>query len=236
MAKIGEQPHNKPKLTATIATFVQANRLIFLVAIGVVFAVIIGFVVFSEIRTARTQKSTVMVEQAQSDYNEWSNATDSKKKDIEAKLLSELETIIKSYPHLYSAQRALFIRGNLYYDKKEWKLAAENYTRLATSFPRSYLATVSLIDAGAAYEQAGDNTSAVKQYQTLADSYGKDSPEKPMALFSLGRLAEGKKDYKGAKTQYDKLVNDFPSSSWTNLARDRIISLQTEGLVPQKQN
>jgi len=235
MAKLGEQPHTKPKLTARIATFVQANRLIFLVAIGLVFAVIIGFVVFSEIRSARTQKSTVMVEQAQSDYNEWSTASDSNKKDIEAKLLSELDVIVKRYPHLYSAQRALFIRGNLYYDKKEWKLAAENYTRLATSFPRSYLAAVGLLDAGAAYEQAGDNSSAVKQYQTIVSSYGKDNPEKPMALFSLGRLAEGTKDYKEAKVQYDKLVNDFPSSSWTNLARDRIIYLQTEGLIPQKQ-
>ncbi len=235
MAKQTE-PHAKPKLTARIATFVQANRFVFLIAIATIFVLLVAFIIFSEVRSSRVQKSTTLVEQAQTDYNTWSTASDAKKKDIEAKLLGELDTIVKRYPHLYAAQRAIFIRASVYYDKKEWKLSAENYSRLAASFPKSYLATISLVDAGAAYEQAGDNTSAEKEYKKLVDNYGTGSPEKPLALFSLGRLAEAKKDYAAAKTQYDKLVSDFPSSSWTNLARDRIIYLQTEGLVPQKQS
>lgn len=235
MAKQTE-PHAKPKLTARIATFVQANRYLFMIGIAAIFVLLVGFVIFSEIRLSRTQKSTTLVEQAQTVYDNWSTAPDAKKKDIEAKLLGELDTIVKKYPHLYAAQRALFIRGSLYYDKKEWKLSAENYARLAASFPKSYLATISLVNAGAAYEQAGDDANAGKEYKKLVDNYGTDSPEKPLALFSLGRLAEARKDYTAAKTQYDKLVSDFPSSSWTNLARDRIIYLQTEGLVPQKQS
>lgn len=235
MAKQTE-PHAKPKLTARIATFVQANRFVFLIGIATIFVLLVGFIIFSEVRSARIQKSTVLVEQAQTDYDNWSTASDAKKKDIEAKLLGELDTIVKKYPHLYAGQRALFIRGSLYYDKKEWKLSAESYSRLAASFPGSYLATISLIDAGAAYEQAGDNASAENEYKKLVDKYGAGSPERPLAIFSLGRLAEAKKDYTAAKTQYDKLVSDFPSSSWTNLARDRIIYLQTEGLVPQKKS
>jgi TolA-binding protein len=235
MAKETEH-HAKIPFKERFSTFVHSNRYVFLVAIIAIFVLIIGFVVVSEIRSARIQKSTVLVEAAQNEYTAWTNASDAKKKDIEAKLLTELDTIIKKYPALYGAQRALFIRGNLYYEKKDWKLAAENYTKLAKSFPKSYLAPVSLMDAGAAFEAAGDNASAAKQYNEIAQNYGSSTPEKPLALFSLGRLAEAKKDYKDAQKQYDLLVSDFPSSGWTNLARDRIIYLQVKGLIPNKQS
>ncbi|HUX52091.1 MAG TPA: tetratricopeptide repeat protein [Spirochaetia bacterium] len=218
------------------SAFIQSNRHFLLAGIAAVFVLIVGFVVVSEIRSYREQKSVTLVENAQQQYTDWQTAPAAKKKDLETKLLANLDNIIKKYPSLYSAQRALFIRGNLYYDKKEWKLAAESYVQLAHKFSQSYLAPISLLDAGAAYEEAGDNSAAATQYSLIAEKYGSHTPEKPLALFSLGRLAEEKKDYSAAKTQYDKLVNDFPGSGWTNLARDRIIYLQVKGLIPTKQS
>ena len=235
MAKESGQ-HGKLPLRERFSTFIHANRYVFLVAIGAIFVLVIAFVVVSEVQSARTQKSVTLVEAAQQQFQTWKNASQTKKTDIEAKLLPQLNSIIKKYSGLYSAQRALFIRGNLYYDKKEWKLAAESYQSLAKGFPHSYLAPISLIDAGAAYEQAGNNSAAAKAYEQIAKNYGSSTPEKPLAIFSLGRLAEARKDYKAAKTQYDLLVNDFPSSSWTNLARDRIIYLQVKGLISSKKS
>lgn len=218
--------------SARFSRFLQSNRSLFLVIIIAVGVALVGFVAYSEIHKARLDRSLSLVEQAQSDFDNWKSASDAKKPDLEKPLLQSLAGIIKNYPRLYSAQRALFLRGSFYYEKKDWKQAQSNFATLAKRFPTSYLAAVSLIDAGAASENGNDMTTATSDYQKVADMKGSDVSEKPLAILSLGRIAEQQKSYTDAKKYYDQLVNDYPSSDWTNLARDRIISLQVAGLIP----
>ena len=52
------------------------------------------------------------------------------------------------------------------------------------------------------------------------------TPNLAHAHFSLGRLAEGSKEYGAAVEHYEKLSANFADSDWTRLAKDRIIYLK----------
>ena len=51
------------------------------------------------------------------------------------------------------------------------------------------------------------------------------------ALFSYGRVLEATGKYKEAVEAYQKLNDEYPDESWTNLAKTRILELKIEGKV-----
>jgi outer membrane protein assembly factor BamD (BamD/ComL family) len=52
-------------------------------------------------------------------------------------------------------------------------------------------------------------------------------------LFTQGRLNEELENHEVAADAYNRLVDEHPQSSWTNLARNRIIALKTRGLIAE---
>jgi TolA-binding protein len=51
------------------------------------------------------------------------------------------------------------------------------------------------------------------------------SPRVPTTLYKLGLLAESRGDPAAARSAYDRVVREFPSSDAAELARDRLGSL-----------
>ncbi|HUX22356.1 MAG TPA: tetratricopeptide repeat protein [Spirochaetia bacterium] len=235
MAQTSETPL-RHRIANALSTGLQKARipLLVIVAVGVVF--IIAYTIYSEVNTKRIETATALAETLQTDYSSWQNESDSKTKTkLDAQIAGEIQSILKKYPGTYAAQRALFVQAGLAYDKKDWKSAEASYEEVATRFPNSYLATVSLANAAAAAEENGDPKKAIELDKKVLLAKGL-APEIPRAIFSLGRLYEGQGDVKEANTYYNKLVDSYPSSGWTNLARDRIIFLAaqeaTSGIKP----
>jgi TolA-binding protein len=194
--------------------------------LGGAIVVVIAFAIYSQVSNARAEKAAGLAATLQTDYSTWTSETDAKKKDaLHKSLIAQIDTILKKYPRSYGAQRALFIRADIAFHDKNWKVAETTYAELASRFPSSYLAPVSLINAAAAAENAKDIKQAIALDKKVLNYKGIVAPEVPEALFSLGRLYETSGDTKEAKTYYNELINNYPSSGWTNLAQDRIIYL-----------
>ncbi|MEW5816501.1 MAG: tetratricopeptide repeat protein [Spirochaetota bacterium] len=226
----GQEITPKEKLLSKIALLIQKNRVVFLVILVLFIGSLIGYAVYSEVTKGIIAKSTLMVEQAQKDYTDWLNEKEeTKKATLEEAVKSSLNTILMKYPRLYAGQRALFIRANMAYEKKEWSSAIEDYTKLAKVFPASYLAPLSLENASISYEEAGNLDKAIETYNLINQKYGQSYPAIPKVIFFLGRLYEEKKDYKQAAVQYNNLIDNYAASSWTKLARNRIIYLKAKG-------
>lgn len=235
MAQTSETPL-RHRIADALSTGLQKARipLLVIVAAGVVF--IVAYTIYSEVNSKRIEKATALAETLQTDYSSWQNANDSKTKTkLEAQIAGEVQKILKDYPRTYAAQRALFVQAGLAFDKKEWKKSENSYEELANRFPSSYLATISLANAAAAAEENGDPKKAIELDKRVLQAKGL-APEIPRAIFALGRLYEGQGNDKEANTYYNKLVDSYPSSGWTNLARDRIIFLAakqgTAGVKP----
>lgn len=231
------QPSDLPfreRIAAGLSEGLRRARtpLIIIVAVGVAF--VIGYTIYSEVNKKRVDRATALAATVQTDFSNWQNATAAKKKQqLETKLSAGITNILKDYPGTYAAQRALFLRADLAYHKKEWKQAQTAYEQLAKQFPQSYLAPLSLTNAAAAAEESGNPKKAIALDKQILTFKG-IVPEIPRAIFSLGRLYEGQGDLKQADTYYKKLVSSYPSSGWTSLARDRMIYLaaKNQGKIP----
>ena len=76
-----------------------------------------------------------------------------------------------------------------------------------------------------------DRELALDILNRLVEQYDAESAEIPRALFSIGRINEGLDNIVDAAESYNRLIDDYPASSWTNLARDRIITLTVQGRI-----
>jgi len=171
----------------------------------------------------------LLAEELEELFSQWQQLTDEDpaKAETETRILSLGDEIISKYPKKYAAQRAYLIKGDLFFEKGQWSPSKEAYLTLSEKFPKSYLAPVALMNASAALEELEEYEEAASLYKKVSDYSSDFHPDIPRALFSLGRISETLGNQEEALSAYNLCIDRFPSSSWTKLARDRIIYLNS---------
>ncbi len=200
------------------------------ITIGGITAVvlIVGIVAYFEIQDRRLEESLVLVEQAEEQIQQLQALEEGDEREqMESDVLATLDEVIDGYSRLYSAQRALFLRGSLRMEQEAWEQAIEDFSRVSDEFSESHLALISLSNKAAAYEELGNLDQALATYEELADKREERNPLRARALFSIGRIQEQMGDTEAATTSYEQLVSEYSDSEWTNLARNRILVLET---------
>jgi tetratricopeptide (TPR) repeat protein len=231
MAKT-EQKREKIRIGERVELFIRKYRMVLIIVLASLFALIIGYGIYSQIASGVKTKSTVLLESLEDNYQSWKTESgEGKKAELEKSILSAGDEILKKYPRLFAAQRAYALLGDFYYEKKDWPKARENYAKAADSFGKNYLGAVSLFNAAAVAEEQNKYLEAIGYYERLTRDYDKESPLVWHALFSIGRLYETQKDYAKAEETYNGLINRSADESWTNMAKDRIIYLTARGLL-----
>jgi len=218
----------KIALKQKLSIAIQKNSKILLGLLALIVLVVLGLLIFNSIQLKSLEKYTQEIEAIQDEYAQLELITDEDKKtESTNEVFKKLDLLIINSPKNYALQRALFIRANLNYQSKEWDKAIEDFKNVALDFPNSYLAPISLINAASAYEEFAKIDDAIETYRLVINGYAKISPEIPNIYFSIGRLCEQKNDTEAALEEYNTLVYTFPDSNWTNLARSRIIYLES---------
>ena len=222
----------KDKFLESFSQFLYKNRIILITVFSVIIAGLIALSVIVSINRSNAEKAAGRTEQLQETYSEWLQMSDEdeegtgKKAELKETILTDAQDIADSFPKTFAAQRSIFIAAELNSIEEEWEESAEGYARLAEGYPESYLAPLALAAASAAYENAGIPEKALESARGIVDDYGDTSLEAPHAWFTVGRLLEQSGDSNGALEAYRELVGNFPESSWTKLAQDRIIVLE----------
>ncbi len=215
-----------------LADFIRAKRGIFLGLLAAVIVIVAAVAVFSIVSNAQAEASTTRVEALADDIATWSAEADSAKKaELETKILAGLTEVNAKWPRSFAAARALSLRARLFEEKKDWAASEKDWAEIASRFPKTFLAPIALQNAAIAAEERGANEAAAGYYKRVVDGYAGKTVGVPHAWFSLGRLAEGSKDYTAAIAHYEKLVASFPDDDWTKLAKDRILFLKSRGLA-----
>ena len=220
-----EDLSKKEQLMQKASQILFKNRIWLLVTIGLV----IGFVVVYFLATERInrieEESTILVEEVETRYSNWVSEEDEvQKNQLGEEIVSETDNIIQKFPKTYGAKRALFIQGNFYFEMKNWEKGSASYLSLAEIFPESYLAEISLFNASICEEEIENYDKAIEIYQRLVDEYP-GSYLTPQALFSLGRIFETTDRFTEAGNVYRQMEDSYPFSSWTYLAKNRLIYL-----------
>jgi len=228
----GQQVTQEPirrRISGFLARIVTRFRIVLLVIVIAAAAFLAGYFVYDQINKKLAADSTVLAEGADDLLGKWQAETDATKKaSIEKDLLDRTGTVISRYPRQYGAQRGLFVRAELYYEKKSWEPAIADYKAVASRFPKSYLAPISLFNAAVCLEEKGDADGAEKLYVQAYTDY-KDSTVAPRALFNAGRLDEARSAWAEAQKKYEQMDGLYNQSVWTKLAKNRLVELKVLG-------
>jgi tetratricopeptide (TPR) repeat protein len=227
------RPDERKKTTSMkFAEFLRKYRIPILVVFGLAILAVLGVAIGTWIQGESLKTSTARLEKLESDYSAYSSETDAAKKaDLEKSLLASADDLVKKYPRIFAAHKALAYKAKIEASKKDWAASEKDWLSIVAATPDSYLAPIALQGAAQAAEELGANDRAVADYKKLIDSYSKKSVGIPHAYFALGRLDEEAKDYAAALAAYQKIVSTWPDDDWTKLANDRIIFLKSSGLT-----
>ena len=214
-----------------LIAFLTRHRTTIMITVGVIVVAVVALIIVLSVQNTRTERSLAAVDELREDFDDWLANDPGAQAEGYDLLAENAAAIIDSYPDTYAAARARLIEAKALVELERWEEAAPIFLEVADGMSETYLAPVSLMDAAIALEHAGESDGALEIHRRIADEYGDDTAEVPRALFSIGRLNEQANRVADAADAYRQLIDDYPASSWTNLARNRIITLTVEGRI-----
>ncbi len=220
----------KPTFVDHLSNFLLRHRRTLLVILIVLAVAAVALFVTLEIRSNRIERALVQVETLQERFAEWQALDEDAQREEFDAFYAEAEQVIDSYGRLYAGERALFLQARALEQIDRMEEATTAYRRVAEQFPESYLAPIALIRGAVAAENNGSTDLALELLAEIVDEYDQVA-EVPRALFAIGRIQENQDNIVDAVESYNQLIDDYPNSSWTNLARNRIITLSVEGRI-----
>ncbi len=223
----------KLSFSQNVSLFLTKIRFVLIGLFIVIIVGIVGILVYTLIDIGSRQASAKQLEAVVSLSEEY-NATEDEavKTDLLAKMDVATDSLVKKYPRHVSSQRALSVKAKIAEEKKDYPLAAETYSKIYSLSKKTYMAPFALAQAAVMYENAADTAKAIESLNILVNEYKGEFPGISYAYFNLGRLQESGKDYAKALETFAKMQELYPGDSWTNLAKSRIIFIESQGLKP----
>ncbi len=219
------------RIAEALTGFIHRWRFALWGVLGAALVFLVVWFAWSEITRRQSTTATVRVEQAEKVFDSWRAETDAaKKEELQKDLLARLAGLADRPGRLYGTERALMLRADLRFELAAWDEAAADYRELVRRFPRSYLAPIARFNEGVCLEEKDDVEGAKTVYTDVVTRW-KENAIVPRALFALGRIAEGASAWDEAKSRYEQLDAEWPSSGWTQLAKNRLVALKVAGKI-----
>jgi tetratricopeptide (TPR) repeat protein len=227
-----------PTLADRLSTFLSRYRRLLLVIGALVVIGVLGAVLAYQVHENRMEQAAREAELLRADWREWSRVNPATADDeelavrarVEERIRDRADTIIDDFSRSYGALSALQILADLAWEQEQYEDVLAHSLRIIDRFPNSHLAGTALANAAAAAEEMGEPEKALEYLRRIAEGEGgAPTAEKPRALFNLGRLSEQLEEPREALRYYNQLVDEHPGGSWTNLGRNRIIWLTSQG-------
>ncbi len=211
--------------------FLTRFRKPILIGLAVVATVTVALVVVFSVQAARSEAALVAVEDLQDEYEQWLRLEPEERAAAYQGIGDSVSDLVAEYPRTYAAVRARILDARALTELERWEEASLRFVEAADAGAGTYLEPVALTDAAVAAENGSDVDRALELHRRIAEQFAGESPDVPRAWFSIGRILEQRGDVVEAADAYRRLVSSYPNSSWTNLARNRIISLTIEGRI-----
>jgi len=219
--------NNEEQITISqkITDFLVKFRVLF---ISVLVALVIAFTVLLVVTTVIEKRNRVAFEKIENLVTDWEAAKaapeqanlTAKEDEIVAKLLA----IGKSNKNGLAGARAYMSVAEVYYSRKDWKNAQENYVAAAKADGKAYTAGPNFYNAAMCADEQGNSDEAVELFNKAVAQ--ENFPLKARAYFNIGRIEEQRSHAEAAIAAYEKLAEQFPDDTWASLAKSRIIKLQ----------
>jgi tetratricopeptide (TPR) repeat protein len=217
-----------PNVSEQINEFIQKNRKPIFITAASLLVILIAAIAALSLMDMFRNRAIAAVEELNDRYETMlPSITEEYFSDDVNSFLQELTDFAKKHSG-YSGGRAWLIIGGIQAAKKDWAEAETAYTEAARTAGRSYLAPLAWFNAAVAAEEQGKTAEAIGYYGSSLTVPAVFSAA-PRAQFSVGRLHETLNEDEKAIEAYRAVISGWPYDQiWTNLARSRIITLETK--------
>ncbi len=146
--------------------------------------------------------------------------------------LFELENIYRNFPHTKSAPLALLRSAEILYRQDKLTESREHFSLFLKEYPAHSLAPAARMGIGYCREADGKWEEALREYQDLERDFG-HSYLVAEAIFNQGRCREKLARFQDAADAYREIIQVYQQSAFSNLARERLVELQSRGRVKE---
>ena len=216
----------KKTASAKLNGFLENNRKPVIISFIVVLVLVVGFITTAIILSTSSNKNLAKVEAYY--YEVMDTSTDIEDSEVTKRATECIEKLV---PYTkkggIAGVRANMLSAELAYILADYESAVSYYDAAIAKGKKSYTAPVCMYNKASCYEELGKLAEAAESYKAAAEfeEFGMVSH----AYFSLGRVLEAQGDYAGAVEAYKTLNDKFSDDDWGNLAKTRIIELQSQG-------
>jgi len=207
------------KLQNDISGFFQRNlRLIIICASAVALVVLVVVIISASVTGSRNRA----MERIQG-LEERVTAFSTLEAEEQQQLISDLSAEEKGRG--YVSIKASYLKGLAYYMSSEWQNAYDSFMASVDKNNNSYFAPLALVNAASCQEELGHLDAAVDLYSRVTNEYSNTSGVGARALFNTGRIYYQQGNTQLAVSVFNQLIDAYPSSEYTALARNLIVLL-----------
>ncbi|MCL6584151.1 MAG: tetratricopeptide repeat protein [bacterium] len=136
--------------------------------------------------------------------------------------MNTLDQVLKLYPSSASADDALFLKAEAYYNLGEYDKAILTYKQYLEKYKTKGAHSIEALSSiGYSYEAKGEYKEAARAFQKILDDY-QGYLLRDNIYMELGRCYEQMKEFSKAKEAYQKLVANFSDSPLLKDAQNKL--------------
>ena len=212
--------------TKKLENFMIRHRKPILISGICILVIALAVCLFIGITDSIRKKALAQIDEIEFNYTKnFSDITDDELSQRQTSALDGLKPYLEKKD--FAGVRANMLTADIYFEKKDYTSALDYYLKAAQAGEKFYTAPICWFNAGVCSEELGKNSDAISYYQSAADFTNFTLASH--ALFNAGRVNETEGKYAEAVSMYQKLVDNYSSDSWTNLAQSRLVQLRIDG-------
>lgn len=215
------------KLAEKLDLFLSSNRKLLIVLLVVIVLAIVGIVVGFSIHNRNVSNSYDALYNLEQSYNNLlmiDESTDEYQSALSA-FESDTEAFIaENDVNSYLGAKATMLLAEVRFMEENWSEAYELSLAIAESHSDDYMGPLSYINAAVAAENNNDTDEALRLYTYVWDTYGVSCPEAPQALFNQARVEYQNGNAEIARSIFEQLTSEFPSSYYSAIARSWLLT------------
>ena len=228
------EKEEKKTVSSRVNAWLMKYRVVLLSVVGLLIVAAIVFAViyyidlnnkktgFNELDDLQYQYVTVKNESSPSEE------TDEQKEKVQ-EILIQVKNLSEKNAKNSVGSRAYMFEAEIEFALGDFASAKDSWLKAVTANEKAYTSPLCWYNAAVCCENLNDLDGAVELLNKAVER--KDFSLKPRALYSLGRIEDQRKNYEKAAEYYTRLNDEFSSLTWAQLAKSRLIALESEGLI-----
>lgn len=228
--KQGQEADILTKIVGKIENFLITHLEKIIISIAICVILLASFLIINHVLGKKESIAENAFGKVYLTYGLLSSDENLQEQEFKEKLLvltESFKVVMEEYPKTKAAAKSAFYIGNIYFSTGEYEKAIEYFKKGTEITGQKYYAVLlCYLGEATTYEQLGNYEKSEEIYRHILESY-KNSFVIPTVKFNLGQLYEKMNKIDEAREQYDGIVSKYEWSSWSELAKKRLLMLKT---------